>query len=121
MIRVYSKGGFIVQTGMMDMEFEALRELLPNITLNTTAAREHVGEIERKIRTIKERARGTISTFPYTTLPKLMVIELLHFCVMWLNAFPVKSGVSDRFSPRELMLRHPLDATVHAVTPFGAY
>jgi hypothetical protein len=46
-----------MQTGMMDMEFEALRELLPNITLNTTAAREHVGEIERKIRTIKRKGK----------------------------------------------------------------
>jgi hypothetical protein len=31
------------------MEFEKLKDVLPNITINTTAAREHVGEIERKI------------------------------------------------------------------------
>jgi hypothetical protein len=49
---------------MMDMEFEKLKDLLPNIALNTTAAQEHVGEIERKIRVIKERARGTISPPP---------------------------------------------------------
>ena len=78
-----------MQTGMMDMEFEVLKDLLPNITLNTTAAREHVGEIERKIRVIKERARGTISMLPYTTLPKLVLIELLHFCVMWLNVLDI--------------------------------
>ncbi len=39
----------IVQTALMDMEFKKLRDKLPNVILNTTAAREHVGEIERKI------------------------------------------------------------------------
>jgi len=48
-IRIYSKAEFIVQTALMDMEFEKLRDMLPNVTLNSTAAREHVGEIKRKI------------------------------------------------------------------------
>jgi hypothetical protein len=61
-IRVYTRGGFVVQTMMMDMEFKKLVDLLPNVTINTTAAREHVGEIERKIRVIKESARGTMNT-----------------------------------------------------------
>jgi hypothetical protein len=84
---------------MMDMEFEKLRHLMPHVVLNTTAAREHVGEIERKIRVIKERARGTFNTMPYNKLPRVMVIELLHFCVMWMNSFPVKSGISEKWSP----------------------
>jgi len=105
----------------MDMEFEKLKDLIPQLTSNTTAAREHVGEIERRIRVIKERARGTMSVLPYEALPKLMVIELLHFCVMWLNAFPVKSGISEKFSPRELVSRHKLDAKLHCKSPFGSY
>jgi hypothetical protein len=67
---------------MMDMEFEKLKDLMPNIALNTTAAQEHVGGIKMKIRVIKERARGTIRTLPYKMLPKLVIIKLLHFCVM---------------------------------------
>ncbi len=98
-----------------------MKDLLPNIALNTTAAREHVGEIGRKIRVIKKRARGTISTLPHKMLPKLVIIELLHFCVMWINLFPVKSGVSEKYSPRELVLRHKLDVKLHCKTPFGAY
>ncbi len=54
----------MVQTTMMDMELDKLKELLTHVALNSTAAREHVGEIERKIRVIKERARGTINTLP---------------------------------------------------------
>ncbi len=37
-IKVYTRGGFVVQTMMMDMEFEKLVDLLPNVTINTTAA-----------------------------------------------------------------------------------
>jgi hypothetical protein len=51
---------------------------------------------------IKERARGRINTLPYKKLPRMMVIELLHFCVMWMNSFPVKSGISEKWSPLEL-------------------
>jgi hypothetical protein len=87
----------------MDMEFEKLRTMMPHVALNTTAAREHVVEVEQKIRVIKERARGTFNTLLYKKLPKLMVIELLHFCVMWMNSFPVKSGISKKWSPRELV------------------
>ncbi len=64
---------------MMDKEFEKLVDLLPNVTINITTAREHIGEIERKIRVIKERARGTMNTLPYPQLPRLMTIELMHF------------------------------------------
>jgi hypothetical protein len=78
---IYGSAGFVVQTAMMDMEFNK-KELLTNVALNTTVAREHVGEIEQKIRVIKERARGMINTLPYKKLPRLMVIELLHFCMM---------------------------------------
>ncbi len=58
---------------MMDMEFEKLRPLMLHVALNTTAAQEHVGEIEQKIRVIKERARGTFNTLPYKKIPRVMV------------------------------------------------
>jgi hypothetical protein len=73
-LKVYAREGFVVQTMVMDMEFEKLVDLLPNVAINTTAAREHVGEIEQKIRVIKERARGTMNTLPYSQLPKLIII-----------------------------------------------
>jgi hypothetical protein len=37
-LQVYTRGGFVVQTMMMDMEFKKLVDLLPNVTINTTAA-----------------------------------------------------------------------------------
>jgi hypothetical protein len=70
---------------------------------------------------IKERARGTINTLPYKKLPKLMVIELLHFCVMWMNSFQIRSGISDKWGPHGLVSRHKLDAKVHCMAPFRSY
>ncbi len=70
---------------------------------------------------IKERARGTFNTLPYKKLPKMMVVELLHFCVMWMNSFPVKSGISKKWSPGKLVSRHKLDAKLHCRSPFRSY
>jgi hypothetical protein len=44
--RIYATTGFIVQMAMMDMEFEKFKPLMPHAALNTTAAQEHVTEIE---------------------------------------------------------------------------
>ncbi len=46
--RIYLTAGFIVQTAMMDMEFEKLKPFMPHVALNTTAAREHVGEMNER-------------------------------------------------------------------------
>ncbi len=120
-VRISNRAGFIVQTSMMGIEFEKLDNMLPENTFNTTAVREYVREIERKIRVIKERARGSICILPYEILPKLMIIELMHFCVMCSNSFPVKSGISEKYSPHKSVSRHKLDAKLHCKSPFGAY
>jgi hypothetical protein len=120
-INVYARAGFTVRTILMDNEFEKVKDHLPHVTLNTTAAAEHVGDIERRIRVIKECCRGIICTLPYRRLPQVMLIHLLHHVVMWLNNFPVVHGISRRFSPREIILRHKLDYKHHCRAPFGAY
>ncbi len=53
-IRVYARAGFTVRTILMDNEFEKVKDHVPEANLNTPAAAEHIGEIERKIRVIKE-------------------------------------------------------------------
>ena len=57
-INVYGRAGFRVHTILMDNEFEKVRDHLLTANLNIPAASEHVGEIERTIRVIKERSRG---------------------------------------------------------------
>ena len=48
--KLYARGGFMVRTILMDQEFDKVKDKMPLLELNTTAAREHVGEIERGIR-----------------------------------------------------------------------
>ena len=50
-INLYARGGFKVRTIMMDVEFEKVKdqEGMELVDVNTTAAREHVGAIERGI------------------------------------------------------------------------
>ena len=108
-VQTYNKAGFRVRIILMDNEFDKVKQQTPHLNINTTAANEHVGDIERKIRVIKERARGIICTLPYKKLPQSMLVQLLHFVVMWLNNFPVANGISSTYSPREIVTRHRLE------------
>ncbi len=98
---LYAHSGFQVGTVLMDNEFEKLQNLVPILTINTTAAKEHVPEVERKIRLIKEQGRGILNTLPLKKMPRLMLIELIYHVVLWLNAFLANSGVSETLSPRK--------------------
>jgi hypothetical protein len=63
-----------------------------------------VPEVERHIRLIKERGRGILNTLPFKKMPQVILIKLIYHVVLWLNAYPTKSGVSDTLSPREIVL-----------------
>ena len=65
-------------TVLMDNEFEKLQNLVPILTINTMAAKEHVPEVERKIWLIKERGRGILNTLQFKKMPRLMLIELVY-------------------------------------------
>ena len=120
-LEVYKRAGFVVRTILTDGEFEKIRPLLPNLECNTTTAKEHVSEAEQTIRTIKERTRGLLATLPFSHMPRRMNIKFVYFIVLWLNAFPVKSGISSTFSPRELLVRWRLDYKKHCRVLPGTY
>jgi hypothetical protein len=62
-----------------------------------------------------------VQPLPYSCLPRIMLVHLLHFITMWLNNFPVSNGISANFSPGEIILRHHLSYKYHCHAPFGAY
>ena len=121
MMALYTCGGVQVGTVLMENEFEKLRNLMSILAINTTAAKEHVPEVECMIRLIKERGRGILNTLPFKKMPRLMLIELVYHVVLWLNAFPANSGVSESLSPREIVYQHKLDFAKHCKSPFGMY
>ena len=45
----------------MDREFEPVKDLVPIVEINTTAASEHVGLIERRLRAVKEKKQEPLA------------------------------------------------------------
>ena len=105
----------------MDMEFEKIADKVELAEINTTAAREHVGEIERQIRLVKERSRATVSVLPFKSLHKQITIHLVYFSVFWLNAIPNKKGISEHYSPREIVTQKEVDHNLHCRVEFRTY
>ena len=107
---------------LMDMEFEKIKDEFMLVYINTTAAREHVGEIECRIHIIKERCRAIIGTLPYSYYHKQVIIHLMYFVIMFLHVIPdPKNGVSGQFSPREIVTGRKLSAKLHCRVLFGEY
>ena len=51
-----------------------------------------------------------------------MEIEFIYFVTLWLNSFLVRSGVSETFSPREILLLWRMDAKKYCrVLPVSYY
>ena len=90
----------------MDGEFE---KSMSSVECNTTAAKEHVIEVEQTIWMVKERIHGLLATLPFSHIPKRMKIEFVYFVILWLNAFLVKSGISQTILPQELLMSWRLD------------
>ena len=63
-IQLYSRAGFIAKTILMDMKFDNVTPELPDVAVNVSTAKEHVAEIERRIRVVKEKTRATVSILP---------------------------------------------------------
>jgi hypothetical protein len=124
-VKVYKQRGFVVSLALMDGEFDTpgVREALAGqgVALNPTGRDEHVGDIERYIRTVKERMRSTYNTLPFVHMPTRLVIEMASQSVFWIHAFPKTDGVSSHMSPREIMTGQKLDYARHCKFEFGEY
>jgi hypothetical protein len=107
----------------MDGQFEPLRGDLSEmqILLNVVSKAEHVPEIERSNRTIKERTRCIYSQFPFKTMPARMIIEMVNHSVFWLNSFVPEDGISRKLSPRALIVGTNVDYEKHCQLEFGTY
>lgn len=69
------------------------------ITVNVSGAGAHAPIVERRIRMIKERVRGVLSTLTFK-LPQSLFKYLVAFAVSRVNLLPANTHVSD-ISPRE--------------------
>jgi hypothetical protein len=106
-----------------DNEFETLRDelALHQIQLNTAAPDEHVPEIERFNRTIKEQCSAIYSTLPFKKIPLMMMVHVVYFSIFWIKSFPAKGGLSSHVSPRTIITGLTIDFNTHCRLEFGAY
>lgn len=102
-IHIYEARGLTVCDVHGDHEFECVRDSLLPIVLNIVPTDSHVGEVERSIRTIKERLRSCAHGLPFKRLPRLLVTHMVADAVRWLNQFPWKNGISDTMSPATIV------------------
>ena len=117
---IYTQRGFKVNHALLDIEFVPLRTNMLNMGIfaNFATRNEHVPEIERQHRVIKERERACRSTLPFEVLPQLLLVEMVNNCALWINMFPSKGGISNA-SSRTLMTGIKLYYSKHCRLPFG--
>ena len=89
--------------------------------VNLASSSEHVPEIERRIRVVKERSRSIRHSLPYNKIPVLLTIWIVFNAVRLLNHFPVKGGISDTISPKTIMTGETLNYKKHLGLQVGQY
>ncbi len=110
-----------VHTILADNEFRALQEDIEELGVNVhvVSKEEHVPEVERQNRVIKERARAIVQTLPYKRIPKKIRVALIHYVVFWLNNTSKEGQVN---TPRDMIMgTQILDCKNLCKLPFGAY
>ena len=123
-LRHYNQGGFTIRKIYCDGEFRSMMDKVTDemgIEMNYANPDEHVPEIERSIRTIKERFRTAYYRLPYKNIPKTMIKHLAMKVTSDLNLFPVKGGVSEFYSPNVILSKRNLDYKKHCMFEFGSY
>jgi Reverse transcriptase (RNA-dependent DNA polymerase) len=120
-LQQYHARGFRVTDIHADHEFDCLRLNLLPINLNIVAPDSHVGEVERSIRTIKERNRSTVHGLPYRRLPRLLVREIVKHSIQCLNQVPADDGLSTTMSPNTILTGVPNPDYNKLRLEFGTY
>ena len=120
----YLQRGFQIVFIKGDGEFKPLDGMMSDLygapKLNLSSANEHVPEIERKIWVIKERVRAVVYSLPVNALPAVVLVNAVLFVTKQLNLFPVKGGISNQFSPKQIMTGEVVHYKFCSV-PFGQY
>ena len=89
--------------------------------INLTSENEHIQEIGRQIRAIKEITRAVRYSLPFNKTPKLITIYIVFTFVRMLNFLPVKAGVSDILSTKTIMYSNTLHYKRHLGIKVGQY
>ena len=120
-MKEYQYRGFAIRLLLVDKQFEGLEHRFVGVTVNTVSRDEHVPEVERLTRTIKERCRCYFALIPFKKIPHRMAIELVNTCIFYINAFPWISGPKKTLSPFTIVQGRHLNYHKHFRVIFGEY
>ena len=123
-LRLYNSNGFHVSKVYCDNEWKPIMDPVKddmNLDMEYSAPQAHVPEAERNNRTLKERTRAAYHRLPYAALPKAMMKVLVSEMARKLNYFPNKHGISQHYSPRQIVHRRGLNYKHHCQYAFGSY
>ena len=120
-IHIYTSRGFTVEYIHADHGFRGMQDQFLPTRLNLTAAGEHVPEIERSIRTLKERTRTTCHGLPYRCHPTQLTTANVRHNNTWLNWEISNDGVSKTLSPRTIIWGDNPDYNTHCRIELGSY
>jgi len=106
----------------VDIQFKCIKDR-KNIAamINVVSKEEHVVDIERYHRVIKERVRCYYAMLPFDTLPRMMVVQLMNTVVFYLNAFVWRKGVSNVLPPVTIIEGTVIDYYKHFHVVFGEF
>ena len=123
-LRLYNYYDFYIRSIYSDQELAPMFDLVKDtwdIQLNVSAAQEHCSYAERNIRTIKDRCRAMWHTLPFLVIPEEIIIEMVSRVCRFLNMFPAKEGLSNHYSPLQILTGEVADYRFDGLYPFCAY
>jgi len=102
-IKIYKARGITIKQINGDNEFHCVKhDFLPSV-FNIVASEEHVGDIEKSVRTIKDGTRVHISRLPFCKYPRAMVAGAAMHALISINQLPSNNGLSNILSPSTLI------------------
>ena len=70
---------------------------------------------------MKECGCTTLNIMHFKKVPKCVIIELVYFIALWLNAFQANMRIAEVYFPREIITGQQLDYNKHCEIDFGEY
>ena len=113
---------FQSKNGVSGSVIKPLRQelLYIGINLNTASSIEHVAEVERKNRILKELNLACYHTLPFKAITKLTMIDLVNNYELRLNTLPYKGLVYRTFISHKLITGIKFDYNTHFKIHFGS-
>ena len=126
----YTRRGFRIAMIYADEEFTALEgevkvdgsdDRSVAVPFDFAARDDHIPEVERFNRTIKDSVRSAYNVLPFTHVPKTVVRHLVLNAVFWWNALPNDNSPFDLYSNHYILHGVHTDFVRHVRSPFGSY